>query len=297
MEDSTALGRELGAELRELRKKAELNSREMANRLTWSQSKVSRMETGARRSASEVDVAVYLAHCRAPKEKLDELLETYRKQEDGYWIQPHTEQLPGELRSLIFQETTAGSINNYEPLVVPGLLQTEGYARALFHEVGCVPVDGIDLRVQARLDRQDILRRTWPPQYSCFIHEQALRLPVGGMQVMHEQMLHMLFVSNRSHCKIRVVPISAGAKHGASGPFELMEHDEHKPVIYVESAVVSLFLERHAEVAMYQAIAGKLDRVALNEGQSREFLASMASEYDRAEEHDARDRPGRMDLA
>jgi hypothetical protein len=240
---------------------------------------------------------MFLALCGATKQTLDEMLETYRKRDDGYWIQPHTQKLPGELRSLIFQETTAESISNYEPLVVPGLFQTETYARALFHEVGCVPVDGIDLRVQARLDRQNILSRSWPPRVSCFIHEQALRLPVGGMQVMHDQMLHILFVSNRPHCKIRIVPASAGATHGAPGPFELLEHDEHKPVVYVENAVVSLFLESHAEVAMYHAIAGKLDRVALNEGQSREFLASMASEYDRAEEHDARDRPGRMDLA
>lgn len=297
-DDSTARGRELGAELRRRRKQIGLNGAEMAHKLGWSPSKVSRLETGARRGASEVDIAVYLANCRVPRAELDTLLDLYNQDDDGYWLQPHREQLPGELRSLVIQESTASAIGNYEPLVVPGLLQTEDYARALFYEVNLLPPEEIELCVRARMDRQDILRRPWPPKFRFFIHEQALLLPVGSSAVMHEQMLHLLFLGSRPQCDLRVVPVSGGAQTGAGGPFVLLEYAEHKPVACLEHQAASLFLEDRKAVAMYRIVLQKLVDIALDEGQSREFLAGMASEYDRTEEDDdARGRSGRSELA
>jgi transcriptional regulator with XRE-family HTH domain len=283
IDDSTARGRELGGELRRLRAKAGFTGHSIARVLGWAPAKVSRLETGAR-DVSDMDLAIFLATCRVRPDDLKRLLDMHEEEANGYWLRPHGERLPAELRSLAVQETTAASIHNYEPLIVPGLAQAENYARALFHEVGLLPRDTIESRVRARMDRQGLLHRPRSPHFDFFIHEQALRLPVGGPQVMHEQMLHLVFLSSRSRCTIRVIPISAGGKCCAGGGFMLMEYIEYKPVVYVEAQTTSLFLERPEDIFVYREVLDHLARIALNAGDSRELFVSLASEYDLPEE-------------
>jgi transcriptional regulator with XRE-family HTH domain len=296
LRESTARTRELGAELRRVREEARYTGHELALKLGWSASKVSRMETGAR-NTSEVDAAIYAAFCGAGPEKLGHLLELAAEPDTGYRLHPHGERLPDELRSLIALETTAQIIAYYEPMVIPGLLQTEDYARALFFETDLLPEDVIESRVHTRMQRQRLLRRRNPPAIAFFVHENALRLPVGGSRVMHEQLLHLLLISAAPPCRLRVVPVSAGARTSVTGPFIWMAHREHNPVIYVEHLTTSLFLETREDMQAYRRRLDRLSEIALDEGQSREFLADLASEFDREEgDHDPRARPG-PDLA
>lgn len=274
--ESTALSREIGAELRKAREAAGHMGYGLARNLGWSQSKVSRMESGMS-PPSEVDAAMYLAYCKVDPKEINRLLDLTREANTGYRLRAHGEALPDELRSLIVQETTADLITDFEVAQVPGLLQTEDYCRALLGALGLRARD-IEPRVQARLDRQSLLRRQ-KPLITFLIHEHALRAPVGGYRVMHEQCLHLLFEAQR----IRVVPAEIGAHPGMSGAFRIMEFFGHNPVVYVENRTVSLFLEKVADVATYRGTAHKLADVALDEGQSRTLIARLASEYDRPE--------------
>jgi hypothetical protein len=160
-------------------------------------------------------------------------------------------------------------------------LQTEGYMRAVMHASVSVPEDGVEPRVAARLARQSLLRRRYRPPYLIFvIDEQVLRRPVGGRAVMHEQLLHLVFLTAQPHVTLRVVPLSAGAHAGMNGPFWLLEHTDRPPVVYLENETSSLFLEDAKDIVAYRLILAKLADIALDEGQSRTFVADLANEYD-----------------
>jgi transcriptional regulator with XRE-family HTH domain len=280
---SSARRRELGNELKFVREQARLSGHELARILDWAPSKVSRYE-GGQRTPSELDVAVFVTSCGVKREELERLLKLSREADATYWVRPYNEQLPDELRSLMLQESSATAIRSYEPLVIPGLLQTEGYARAIFEWAARNDKEGIELLVNARISRQSLLRRRMPPQCTFYIHEHALRSVLGDAQVMHEQIMFLVFSASLPHCSIRVLPESTGTYGLLGGPFLLMDYSGYPPAAYAETYTAGLFIEDAQDVATYRGILERLDRDALNGGQSVEWLAELASDYDRAEE-------------
>jgi transcriptional regulator with XRE-family HTH domain len=159
-----ACHRELGARLRELRKAAGLTGRELASRIGWSEAKVSRIETGMT-EISMVDLIHYMAFCGVLYDHAQDLLVEYREAERsrGYWLSPHGALLEDSLCSLIYHESTAAESISYEPQVVPGLLQTEAYARAMIGRDQWRTADNVESCVRARLDRQQVLHRRRGP--------------------------------------------------------------------------------------------------------------------------------------
>lgn len=278
---TTTRSRQLGAELKRVREREGCSAHDLARALGWSDSKVARMENG-QRGASEVAVATYLAYFRVVGPEMDRLLAMCRDIWAKDWLQPN---VPDELRTLTIHETTAASIHQYEPLLVPGLLQTEDYARAVFRATGRFPDDGIDLRVRIRMERQDLLRREFGVDLTFFVPEQVLRSPIGGPRVMNDQLLHLALITARPWCTVRVVPASFSLGF-LGGPFELMEYRNHGPVVYVENQTHSLFLETPDDIRIYRSILLKLRDVSLDEGQSRALLAHVANEYDIPEDRD-----------
>jgi transcriptional regulator with XRE-family HTH domain len=281
---SSARRRELGNELKYVREQAELSGHELARILGWVPSKVSRYE-GGRRTPSELDVAVFLTSCGAKRTELERLLKLAREADAPYWVRPHSHQLPDQLRSLMIQESSACAIRGYEPLVVPGLLQTEGYARAVFQWMNKLDDHFVDSLVEARIGRQSILRRRLPPRCTFFIHERALRSTLGGARVMNEQLLHLVFSASLPHCSIRVLPESTGDYGAAGGPFMLMEYAAYPPAAYAETYTAGLFVEEPHDVATYGEILNVFDSDALKGGESVEWLAELANHFDRVEEH------------
>lgn len=280
--DSSAHSRELGEELRKKRKAAGFGGADLAHRLGWSPSKVSRIESG-QNGISEVDAAVYLAVCGVPPDEMARLLNLVRSGDDRTWLQERGTRLPDELRTLVYHEAKATSISCYEPMLVPGLLQTEDYARELFTFGRFVPADKIGMALEARMNRQAVVRRPDPPACVFYIHEIGLRSIVGGNRVMHEQMLHLVFLTSRPQHQIRVVPTSAGP-HGVWGAmFMLMGFRHHGPVVFIEGATTSLFLEKPTDIQAYQGMLNRLDEVALDAEQSRLLLAQLASDFDEPE--------------
>lgn len=141
------------------------------------------------------------------------------------------------------------------------------------------PAD-MDERVEVRLSRRKVLTRVSPAQCAFYVHENALRMPVGGPRVMHEQMLHMLFATSRPQCSIRVVPTSAGPQGMVAGSFHIFRYSEGAPLVYLQHQTTSEFLESMKELRTYQGILNRIASVALTDAQSREFIAWMASEYE-----------------
>lgn len=279
----TARKRELGGELRRVREGAGYTGQDLAHRLGWSPTKLSRLETGSRQ-ISEVDAAIYLATCGITRQEMNRILDLVREAGSDHRLQSHGEKLPDELRTVIFHEATASTIQSCELIFIPGLLQTEEYARALFTEGGQFTSESMRLRVQARIDRQRLLRRPQPPGCTFYLHENALRSRIGSARIMQEQALQLVFLSSWDRCGIRIVPGSSGGRGLTHTSFQLMSYVDHDPVVYIEQDVASLFLDSKAHTDSYRRLVKRLDSVALDEGQSRRWLADLASEFERAQE-------------
>ena len=277
--EPTIRSRELGEGLRRAMHGAGLTGKQAAHRLGCSPSWVSRLLSG-KRGGTEVDVAAFLAICRVQGAERDRLLGLCREQNTQGWFQQHGSRLPKQLVTLIDHENRAVGIGDFQATLVPGLLQTGDYARAVISRNVNVPVDEVDDRVAARLARQSLLSRDRPPCLTFYLHEHSMRLPVGGPAVMAEQLRHLLRLAARPYLALRVVPAALGAHAAMSGPFTLMEFAEFRPVVYLDSETSSLFLERAEEAAAYQNILGALADTALSEGQSRELIATLATELD-----------------
>jgi hypothetical protein len=252
----------------------------MSRRLGWENSRLSRIENG-KYHATEVDITQWVTLLGQPRAVLDDLLTMLRQSEDGFVLQPHGIRLSDQLHTLIRHETAARSIQNFEPAVVPGLLQTRDYAHALLSGNGLVPAERLDGLVQARLDRQRMFNRPLQPECTFYLHEFALRLPVGGGRVMNDQAMHLAFMASAPGVSIRVIPAAHGP-HPGGGAFSLMDTDDQQlPVVYAEITGASLFLDESAIVKEHLAVLAELDRIALDGGQSRSWLVKLASEYDR----------------
>lgn len=280
----TAHGRELGAELRRRRTAAGYNGQDMARRLGWSTTKVSRVEVGAR-PITEADIIMYLASCGLAEAEIDPILALAREGTLDHRLKAHSGQLPDELKTLIFYENTAAEIEGYEHAFMPGLFQTEDYTRALLTDLGMRAGDRFEFGVDARMNRQDLLKKSEPPSCRFYLHEQVLRIPIGSAKIMHDQLLRLLFLSSVRHCEIRVVPFSMGARGLTHGSFWLMRYVENDPVVYMFQESVSLFLDRRDHTDPFQDVLNRLDQVALDAGDSRGVISDLADEFDRPEEN------------
>ncbi|MFI5608720.1 helix-turn-helix domain-containing protein [Amycolatopsis sp. NPDC051903] len=276
---TTVRSRQLGARLRELMAEHRWGVREMARRLDWPPTRISNMFNG-RRGGKYLDVVQMLtvmgvvgdeaAEVYALCEDLDEpgLLETYPN-------------LPAQVKTLVWHEERATAISAYQGTIVPGLLQTSDYARALINETGNVPLqDDVDERVFARMSRQVILSKRPLVTFEFFIHEFVVRLPVGqgDKAVMSGQLHQLLQLSVRPNISIRIVPMAAGGHPGVSGHFQLINSDKFQPVAYIDSEITSLFLEKAEEIEVYQGVLERLGALALGEAESRELVARLATD-------------------
>lgn len=281
---STARRRELGAGMRRCRECRGYTGMELAERLEWTTTMLSRAETG-KRPMTIAEVASYTAMCGVSGEEQRALLALV-DEPDQYRIKSHAGQLPDELRSLIFAESTASAIESFEPIFIPGMLQTREYARALF--AGNGTVDDIDRWADIRMSRREPLTRYNPALCTFLVHEHALRMQVGAPKVMVEQLLHLVFSTGRPQCSIRVVPASAGSRGVAPGSFQIFSFPEDNPVIYQEHQTTGEFLENRQDLDVFRTVLRRLATVALDEAQSTQWMADLATDFERrgAAEHE-----------
>ncbi|WP_432849194.1 helix-turn-helix domain-containing protein [Amycolatopsis sp. CA-161197] len=281
--DTTAREREIGDELKRLRVRADLTAADLSKRVGFSASKISRMESGAR-GVTEIDATLFAANCGASRKEVLNLVGLVREADDGYRLRPHEARLVDQLPSLIVTETTATEIIEFEPQVVPGLLQIEPYARNLFRWGGHLDSQEVERAVDARMARQKLLSRPDSPFATFYIHEQVLRARVAEPRIMHEQVLHLLLASSLERCAVRVI-LTENCPGGVLGPsFRVLRYNHERPTVYAENQTLSLFLEKPDDVATYRKVLARAASFALDVGHSREWLASLASEYDQAKD-------------
>lgn len=255
------------------------NGMEMATRLHWTPTMLSRVESG-KRPLTAMEVVNYTAICGVTGEAQRAFLDMV-EEPDEYRIKPRAGMIPDELQTLIFLESSASTIDMFEPIFIPGITQTPEYARALITETGLLDPTYIEQRVEIRMNRRSVLTRIDPAQCSIFVHENALRTMVGGPKVMQEQILQLIFAGGRPQCSVRVIPASGGARGTAFGSFQIFGYHEDTSVIYLEHETTSDFLESKEDLAAYRSVLKRLATVALPEAHSREMLVNLASQYER----------------
>lgn len=194
------------------------------------------------------------------------------------WLQRYEPDLPEDYQQYITFESEASRLYNYESLYVPGLLQTEAYARAVIR--GVLPEksnEEIEQRVEVRLRRQAALAKETPVGLWAVVDEAAVRRVVGGTQVQREQLRHLAEAAESPTITIQVVTYAAGAHPGMSGPFLVMEFPDPDPaLIYTENASGGLFLEAEPEVQRYRATFQRLTAQALSPDDSVNAIRNAA---------------------
>jgi transcriptional regulator with XRE-family HTH domain len=276
--------RRLAAELRTLREQSGLSATEAAKKLGWQPSRISRIET--RQSG-----------LTAPD--LRKLLDEYGVEDTGYrgylaelarrvnergWWQKYAGLIGSEYADLIGLEAEARTIRTYQQELVPGLLQTPDYARAVIR--ASRPTDTseeVGRRAEIRMERQEILTRDDPPpaRFSVVLSEGVLRRPVGGYDVMREQLEYLMRPRDRANVTVQVLPFDAGVHPSMVGPFTAMTFPDPDDlgVVNVENAAGALFLEEPAELRIYEELWSTLQASALSADDTQAFLKSTSFGY------------------
>jgi transcriptional regulator with XRE-family HTH domain len=240
-----------------------------------SQSMISRVELG-NRGLKPDEVAAMLGLYQVPAARREELMALVRESaEPGWWVARYGSQLPQQWQALIDYESRATAILTYEPVGVPGLLQTADYARAMIR--GSAETDlsdtELDAKVSARLGRQAIMSRSSPPELTVLLHEPALLMPVGGNDVMRRQLRQLLEIAERPAVTIQVVPLAHGPHPGLDGAFVIMEIPDGPPVLYQESKTRNAFLEEE-DLDIYKLAWTKIQAAALSPEDSMARIAA-----------------------
>lgn len=276
----TVRRKRLGIELRRLREQAGLTCEEVGLRLDCSGTRISRIETG-RISVRPGDVRELLDTYGVTGSEADSLVQLAREARRKGWWHTYGRLLPTWFEAYVGLEAEAIRLRDFQSMVVPGLLQTEDYARAVLRTAPTAgsPED-IDRQVALRLQRQAILAQANPPDLWVVLSESVLRVQVGGSAVMREQLRRLIDVAERSNVTMQVLPFTTAAHVQPISPFTILEFPDvaDPTVVYLEHLTGNLFLESQDEVRRYTVIFDHLRAEALGTGQSIDFMSQLAAE-------------------
>ena len=264
-------------ELRRLREAAGVTIDHVAERLECSGSKISRIETG-QTGVTPRDVRDMLSIYGVDLDYAETLLQIAREARQKGWWQLYGDVLTGAYVGL---EAAADRIRAYEALVVPGLLQTEGYAQAMIHAARPDISPGeVDKRVRVRMSRQSLLSQDDPPDFWVVLDEAVLHRPVGGTGVMRQQLVHLATVAELPNVTLQVLPFAAGAHAGMDGTFTILLYDESadQNFVFAANAAGGLFLEKDEELERYGFIFDFLRANALRPDESVSMIVKLAKE-------------------
>ncbi|MDN0200250.1 helix-turn-helix transcriptional regulator [Streptomyces sp. S.PNR 29] len=274
--------RKLGAELRALRAAAGLTSGEAARLVGWHQSKVSRIETGTS-GVKPADVRLLLDAYGVGDPQLRELLLVLAGSDDiggrHHWWHAYRGVLPPTYRDFISLESQASAMRTLETTVVPGLLQTSEYARAVTRAaVDGLSEDQLDALVEVRLARQDVLRTDPPLRLSAVLDEAVLRREVGGPDVMACQLRRLVEAARLPQVRLQVLPFGAGAHIGVTGSFVIFSFSSTSDldVVVLDHLTSSLYLERKEDLEAYTEAFNTLRIHALSPEDSLDYIAGIA---------------------
>ncbi|MFJ3906889.1 helix-turn-helix domain-containing protein [Streptomyces vinaceus] len=192
---------------------------------------------------------------------------------------PEVDMVPAWAEEYMEREAEALALSWFDTMIVPGLLQTEGYARAVF---GCrVPFVGeekIELQTAHRMQRQELLRRPVPPTLSFVVWEAALRDRIGGREVYRDQIRHLRACAERPAISFQVLPLGVTSQAGLAGPFTLLETPEFQHLAYSETQRGSFLVRDPNEVSILSQKYAMLRSQALNFAETKDLLDRLLGE-------------------
>ncbi|MGW3965263.1 helix-turn-helix domain-containing protein [Amycolatopsis sp. NPDC005003] len=266
--------RALSASLREVREARKFGLRELARALEVDPRLLSQWELGIRVPPVE-EVARILGYLRVDRAVTNRILFLAQHVKDPNWLDSNPSDLPAALTGIIEYERTATKITNWVPAIVPGLLQTPDYARAIL-TAGGISEEEVDRRLVKRLNRQKILARREPVHLHALVGEVTLRNLVGNEDIMSDQFDHLMQAVRRPNISLRIVPLDAGYHPGMIGSFILYEFGDRPAIVHLEHHHASGFLPESDGGGPYRALARVITGKALTEEASLALLREVA---------------------
>jgi transcriptional regulator with XRE-family HTH domain len=263
--DSSALAL-FAAELQAARSRAGLTRDELAAKINYSASLIGMIESLKR--VPQLDFARRCDKAFGTTGSFERIHEYVRLMPFASWFRPFAQ-----------YEADATAIRAFELTVVPGLLQTEAYARTLLSaRIGAMETE-IEEQLSARLQRQAILDRDNPPVVWVLLDEGVVRRPVGGRGVMRDQIEHLIEMAARSNIVIQVIPAEIGAHDGVNGSFVIADFEDAPSIVYLENALTGMIVEKREDVAAITLTYDGLRSQALSRAATVELLKEVAKSW------------------
>ncbi|MEU7975206.1 helix-turn-helix transcriptional regulator [Micromonospora sp. NPDC049089] len=283
--DPAVQRRRLRSELRRLRTHRQLTQKEVAERVGWSPSKLIRIETG-QVGLSPSDLKALLNEYNvSDSETISSLAAMAKEGRRQQWGR-YRDVLNPDFLTYLRSESSAVTIRQAEPQVIPGLLQTEEYARAVIQGVGGTDLSthAVDRQVEVRMKRQEIFDRPNPPEMFFIIDESAMRRPAGDADAMRRQLRHLRKIATLDHVHVRVVLLDSGIHPGLRGSFVLLEFPEPEDddILFLESSQTSLVTKDDTEaIDRYHKDFAHLETIAASEDETARLIVTIDADLER----------------
>lgn len=272
--------RRLGIELRRLREAQGLTIEQVAKNLEVSKPTVSRIETahvGVRASTLRHLLDLY----GVAETERDPLVALARQGREHGWWHKDSSVLPEWFEPYVGLEAEATAVRNFTIDLIPGMLQTEGYALAVYEAVRPTMADReIERGVAVRMGRQRRLAEETPPALWAVIDEAALRRPIGSPVIMRDQLLRLVDLAALANITVQVLPFRAGAHAALTCPFIVLEFENDPPVVYLETLTDGLYLDKAPEISRYTLVFDHLRASALSEQESVALMVKVAKDLE-----------------
>jgi hypothetical protein len=260
--EATVLRMLLGAQLRRLREAADISAEKAGYEIR------------------DIEDLLTLYSVTDPQER-SQILDLARQSSTPDWWTKYGDLLPGWFESYLGLESAAETIRSFQVQFIPGLFQTEDYARAitrLGHQAA--PAEEIERRVTLRLQRQELLTRPVPPRVWMIMDEAVLRRPYGGPDVMRAQLRHLLDTARLPHVTLQVVPFYHGGHAAASGSFSILRFAERDlpDIVYIEQLTSAVYLDQRPDVEHYLEVVHRLSGEALTPAATIRFIEQVIGE-------------------
>lgn len=274
----TVRGRQLARELRNLREDSGMTGEQAAAKMSWEQSKISRMETAKMRITSG-EVMELCETYGVHGDKRDQLVLLARSARQRDWWRDYGDYVKKGFIDFLAFEAEARTSCGYEAQVIPGILQCQEYARAILLGVEKQRSDEVDRRVEVRLARQRRVTQSQDPlQVWAVIDEAVLHRVIEPREAMVAQLKHLLDLGELGNVSIQVLPYKAGIHAAMDGPFVLLTFEGYPDLLYIEHLVGCVYLEKPTETGKGRTIFDHLRSAAYNTGDSAGLIRERVKE-------------------
>ncbi|MFF0489062.1 helix-turn-helix domain-containing protein [Nocardia sp. NPDC004068] len=274
----TALRIAIGGQLRKMRQERGITREAAGDHIRGSHVKISRLELGRTGfKKRDVEDLLTLYGVTDPEQRALFMKLVRKANQPGWWHQ-YSDLLPPWFETYLGLESAAKTIRTFEGQLIPGLLQTEDYARA----VVSLSMDNAAAtrRVELRRKRQEVLDLPGAPSLWAVLDEAVLRRPIGGREVLREQLRHLAKMSERRNIILQVLPYHAGAHAAAGSSFTMLRFAEPEvpDVVYLEQLTSALYLDRRPDLELYRVVMERLVVQAETPERSRQLLLEAADQ-------------------